>query len=136
MNKTNALNKTEERKTINLLIIDTDQYYLEESLFPDYLDVPLISVADDKINGRGLVISVHQLTLQPIMTAKGLVGLRLISLLSRFVITIDLSPSDQARKAGLSYDLSCHIGGQLMIKKSRYGARGARKVSTGCKTCK
>ena len=52
-------------------------------------------------------------------------------------ILLDLAPLlQQTRGAILCHDLSHHSNGSVMIRKLRYGARGVRKVSTGCLTCK
>lgn len=72
------------------------------------------------------------------MTAK---GLPLAYALNDFPLAcnnpLDLSPLLQhTDRAILCHDLTHYIVGPAMTKKLRHGARGVRKVSTGCLTCK
>jgi hypothetical protein len=65
------------------------------------------------------------------------IGLRLNYFSLARNILLDLAPLlQQTRRAILRHDLSHHSNGPVMTKKSRLGARGVRKVSTGCLTCK
>lgn len=110
-----------------------------------------VSEADDELIFRKLAchfhpitISMHQLTLQPIVAAEVSPSVLVtftvwrlnLSSLTRNTI-IDLARLlHHTRRATHPHDLSQHINSLEMIRKSRHGARGFRKVSTGCLTCK